>query len=252
MRRGRRIAPDLPGDCYMSTDFAVDAQTPTAERALPTTAAPGLSFASLWWLAAGLLFAGVLAFSLDLWTVEWLVRRQGLWLLHHLLQSIEAFGDFGGLVLIVGLIYALDPARRGELVRLFASGAGAGLLADVVKFGLISRFRPFPAQAKWDQIHTVWDTFGQWMPLGRGGSVMQSFPSAHTATAVALGIALGRIYPHGRLVFWSLAAAVGLQRVETGAHYLSDVLCGAALGALAAQLCSRVPVIGAKRAAGSE
>ena len=236
----------------MSTDLAVDAPSPAAERALPTAVARGLPFASLWWLAGGLLLAGVLAFSLDVWTVEWLVRRQGLWLLHHLLQSIEAFGDFGGVVVMVGLIYALDPVRRGELVRLFATGVAAGLLADVVKFGLISRIRPFPAQARWDQIHTVWDTFGQWLPLGQGGSVMQSFPSAHTATAVAIGIALGRMYPHGRLVFWSLAAAVGLQRVETGAHYLSDALCGAALGVLAAQLCSRVPVLGLKRSTGGE
>jgi membrane-associated phospholipid phosphatase len=72
-----------------------------------------------------------------------------------------------------------------------------------------------------------------------GGSKNQSFPSAHTATAFALATALALHFPRGRRLFPAIAFLVALQRVETGAHYLSDALCGAALGLTVGTLCVR-------------
>jgi membrane-associated phospholipid phosphatase len=117
----------------------------------------------------------------------------------------------------------------------------AGGLADLLKM-LVLRTRPYECALD----GTVWSTFGQWFPVLGIGSPGQSFPSAHTATAVGLAAALIWLYPQGRLLFSLLAALVGCQRIACGVHYLSDVLVGAAVGCLVAQLIlqvGRLPVL---------
>ena len=76
-------------------------------------------------------------------------------------------------------------------------------------------------------------------------SGLQSFPSAHTATAAGLAAALIWLYPQGRLLFTLLAVLVGCQRIVSGAHFPSDVLVGAAAGCLVATFflhVGRLPV----------
>jgi undecaprenyl-diphosphatase len=83
-----------------------------------------------------------------------------------------------------------------------------------------------------------------------------SFPSAHSATSVAVYATIAFIlirasrHGHSRVAVASLAAAVvlavGLSRVLLGAHYPTDVLAGWTFGALLASLCwlaaSRMPL----------
>ena len=65
----------------------------------------------------------------------------------------------------------------------------------------------------------------------------RAFPSAHAASAVGLAVALSRFYPQGRPLFVGLAVLACLQRMTSGAHFLSDVLAGAAIGYLFAHAC---------------
>ncbi|BAS26635.1 phosphatase PAP2 family protein [Limnochorda pilosa] len=60
-----------------------------------------------------------------------------------------------------------------------------------------------------------------------------SFPSGHTSSAFALATVLAGRYPDGAVVWYALAAGVGLSRIYTGDHWPSDVLAGAAVGHLA-------------------
>jgi membrane-associated phospholipid phosphatase len=110
----------------------------------------------------------------------------------------------------------------------------SGLAADGVKM-LIARARPH----HFDFLGSVWSSFGPWLPLGSLGSASQSFPSAHTATAVGLAISLMCIYPAARGLFCVLPLLVAYQRMDSGAHFFSDVLCGAAVGCLVAVLTLR-------------
>lgn len=65
-----------------------------------------------------------------------------------------------------------------------------------------------------------------------------SFPSGHTATAFALAAILWPVFrsPIARALLLIAASLVGLSRVMTGAHWVSDALAGGALGWLLGQL----------------
>ena len=58
-----------------------------------------------------------------------------------------------------------------------------------------------------------------------------SFPSGHTATAVAGAIVLSVFAPRAAPLFALLAAGVAYSRLYVGAHYPLDVVGGAAIGA---------------------
>jgi undecaprenyl-diphosphatase len=57
-----------------------------------------------------------------------------------------------------------------------------------------------------------------------------SFPSGHTASAVALAIVLSRRWRRLRLAFGLLALTVAFSRVYLNRHYPSDVICAAIIG----------------------
>ena len=159
------------------------------------------------------------------------------------LGSLDIFEKFGhglGVAMVLIAIHQLDPRRRWAIPRVLACSMIAGGLADLLKM-VVLRTRPYECALT----GTVWSTFGQWFSALGAGSPGQSFPSAHTATAVGLAAALTWLYPQGRLLFSLLAILVGCQRVTCGAHYLSDVLVGAAAGCVVAQFLlavGRLPV----------
>jgi undecaprenyl-diphosphatase len=63
-----------------------------------------------------------------------------------------------------------------------------------------------------------------------------SFPSGHTATAVAGAIVLSSFAPRAAPLLGVLAAAVAYSRLYVGVHFPLDVVGGAAIGAVTALL----------------
>jgi membrane-associated phospholipid phosphatase len=149
------------------------------------------------------------------------------------LDRFETFGHGFGVVVILVVLHQLDRARRWALPRLVACSFGAGLAANIVKL-IIARTRPYELPLTFDG--SVWATFRQWFPMLNNPCGLQSFPSAHTATAAGLAAALIWLYPQGRFLFVLLTILVGCQRVMSRAHYASDVFVGATLGCLVATL----------------
>ena len=149
-----------------------------------------------------------------------------------LLEAGEHFGTFYGHVLIFLVIWAIDPAHRRSIVRIAAAAWSAGLAANIVKL-CIARTRP-----KYFDFESLAAGHGflGFAPGLPGGSRIQGFPSAHTATAVGFAIALAYVYPRGRTVFLLMAGIVGLQRIATSSHFASDVLVGAFVGWIVGQL----------------
>ncbi len=63
----------------------------------------------------------------------------------------------------------------------------------------------------------------------------RSFPSGHTAAAVAFASGVSRVIPAAALPLNGLAAAVAYSRVHTGVHYPGDLVAGAVVGTVAAE-----------------
>ncbi len=59
-----------------------------------------------------------------------------------------------------------------------------------------------------------------------------SFPSGHTITAFAVSVTLGQFYPVLLPFLLFCAVSIALSRILLGMHFFSDVLAGAALGAV--------------------
>lgn len=131
----------------------------------------------------------------------------------------------GGVWFALAAVLVLAERRGVELMPRqlhFAVGmlaALASLLLGSVLKTLAGRRRPFAS----DQGITA----AIWAP-GRS----RSFPSTHAATAIALAVALLMMgHPLAPVVVpW--AVGVSFSRVWLGVHFPSDVLFGAALGAL--------------------
>lgn len=173
-----------------------------------------------------LLLLAAAAVAIDVPVAQWSQGRNYPRAVRELMSLAEAFGHGVGVTVVLLAVYTLDPARRWALPRSIVAIVGAGCGANVVKL-LISRSRPGSTDLA--QV-AGWQTFSGWLPLGGNGSGWQSFPSAHTATAVGLALALYWLYPRGRWLFAAGAVAVAAQRVLGSAHFPSDVLAGAAVG----------------------
>ena len=64
----------------------------------------------------------------------------------------------------------------------------------------------------------------------------RSLPSGHTAAAVAFASGVSSVLPLAGVPLRTLATLVGYSRVHTGAHYPGDVIAGAVVGEVLADL----------------
>lgn len=146
------------------------------------------------------------------------VARETMWL--------AQYGQFTCVVCIALTIWLIDPAKRRFIPLLIIAVLVAAGTATVVKLAS-GRVRP-------NHEHS-----GQFNgPFAEHKSANRSFPSGHTTSAFALSAVLAGLYPRGRMLFWTLATACGLLRWVQDAHWLSDVLAGAALGLFVAHICA--------------
>lgn len=112
---------------------------------------------------------------------------------------------------------------RGGLFMLLTMASG-GILTFVLKH-LVARARP--------SVFLDNAFYGLATPFS--GSPYNSFPSSHTLTAFAVAAVLAHLLPRWRWPLMALATVVGLCRVLTLEHFLTDVI----VAALLAIACAR-------------
>jgi membrane-associated phospholipid phosphatase len=185
-----------------------------------------------WRVPLALAAASVLVLPLDLPIMRWVTTVHLPGSVDKAIRLSEAFSHGFGVVVILIAVFVLDREHRARMPRLVAGTVLGGVLANGLKL-LVSRTRP----RSFDLHGQILDSFSGFLSLGRLPSVQEGFPSAHAAAGFALAVMLSWSYPAGRTFFFVLAAISGLQRMQSMAHFPSDVLFGAALGCLGAYAC---------------
>ena len=165
--------------------------------------------------------------------IEWMQSTLGS--MNHAVGTVLSFvgGEKGLLVVMLAVLFCWKK-EAGKRLALVVTAVNTWLpmLKAVV-------LRPRPYMAYPDRIQGVAD-FGESASLNNVAAQGYSFPSAHSASAVAAFIPLAQEVR--KRWMWIAAAViivlVGVSRAVTGMHYPTDILAGWALGFAGVWICS--------------
>jgi len=149
----------------------------------------------------------------------------------HLVRALRVVEEAAPLAYVVLFARTASAASDDpELLAGLIEVASAGLLA-VLAAGALARLLPRdrPPTNPW--------------PSRRRASDARSFPSDHTAGAVAFAAAAGNLPAATRRTLAALAATTSASRLLLGRHWPSDVVVGGALGLVAARAAQSVPAL---------
>ena len=147
------------------------------------------------------------------------------------MDGFTQMGDAGIMWIALGLVLLYFSAtRKHAIVYLLALGGTAAVNNLMIK-PLVMRPRPYDAI---EGLIVLTEKLSSY-----------SFPSGHASSSFAAAAALTVLF--GKKGAWSFvpAAIIALSRPYLGMHYLSDVICGAALGAVCGLLITKLlkPII---------
>ena len=138
------------------------------------------------------------------------IKRESQWL--------AQYGQLVCTVIAVVLVWKLDPSRHNAMLAVIAASVGASVVCFIIK-RITGRVRPNRENA------------GKFLgPTWKHENARESFPSSHSASAMALSSSLAILYPHAAGLFWGLGITCALLRYLQDAHWPSDVLIGTAIG----------------------
>ncbi len=132
-------------------------------------------------------------------------------------RTISRLGDgvFWYALMLALLLWRRDAAQT--VLHMAGVGLACTVIYKLLKRGTL-RPRPYQVQASIAQGASPLDSF--------------SFPSGHTLHAVAFSIVALAYYPSLAALLVPFTLLTAVSRVVLGLHYPSDVLAGAALGAM--------------------
>jgi membrane-associated phospholipid phosphatase len=173
-------------------------------------------------------------------------------------REAEAWQQYGQGVFIVVLIlviWLLDPARRRRLLDL-ALALGIAQIASTGGKMLIGRPRPREWFGDPNTFLTPWGEYpikvsGQyrlvhaWDTHAGANTDLWSMPSSHTLFAAVVSVFIATLYPKLRWVALVLVLIVASGRIMFDAHWPTDVIVGGAAGWLIGQ-CVIAPYSGVR------
>jgi undecaprenyl-diphosphatase len=155
---------------------------------------------------------------------------------HHALEQVFRFFAQEGQVVFVVLLACLFFARGKWRSRNGRHGVAAAGFSALLALGVAQVIgslwdRPRPYEAHHGDAHLL-----------LAPSPDPSFPSDHATAAYAIAVAILLRHRKAGILALILATLVAVSRVALGTHYPTDVLGGAALGAVAALLLCAPPI----------
>ena len=152
--------------------------------------------------------------------------------------TLDIVGMLIGVLYIVSLVWGIieysksgkrkfniPSIRTNYAFLIFSSVLSAGIVAKIIKI-CVGRFRPIFFEAL--------DITG-FRPFSLEWA-FNSMPSGHTTATFAGLIMAGMLAPKIKPITWTLAIIVGVSRVAIGAHWPTDVILGAFIGMVAADV----------------
>lgn len=146
----------------------------------------------------------------------------------NILPNVATLLSRGGVAWVLGALGATAlkvPRSRQALRVLLPSLLGTTLMVEHLLKRLFRRRRPLSARLR---------------ALAQRKRPSPSFPSGDAAAAYAGAWALGAIWPGLGPAFLAGAAALGFTRIRVGLHRPEDIVGGAVVGILLAELIGRV------------
>lgn len=145
------------------------------------------------------------------------------------LSAVEEAAESSKLWLAAAVVLAVAGGRRGRRAAL--AGVGALALAQLLSNGVGKQLIERPRPPK------------EWIPHDEveDRPASSSFPSGHTAAAFAFTAGVASSWPAVGALAAAPAVAVAVERVQSGAHYPSDVAAGALIGVASAGIVRWTP-----------
>jgi membrane-associated phospholipid phosphatase len=142
------------------------------------------------------------------------------------MARLSRAANYSRLSLVSAAVLAATGGRRGRRAATMGL-ASVAVTASVVNIGL----KPLGRRTRPDRA-------AEQVPVARHVRMPSStsFPSGHSAAAIAFATGVGHVLPPTAIPLHGLAALVAYSRVHTGVHYPGDVVAGALMGTALAQL----------------
>ncbi|MBN1325119.1 MAG: phosphatase PAP2 family protein [Alphaproteobacteria bacterium] len=123
----------------------------------------------------------------------------------------------------------IEKSKTNSGFLIFCSVFFASLISGFLKFGF-GRQRPI-----------FYEALGQsgFYPMTNEWA-FNSMPSGHTTASFAGLVMIGLLFPKYKWATWTLAIIIGLSRISFGAHFPSDVILGAFIGMISADIIKSV------------
>lgn len=193
----------------------------------------------------------MIAMPWDLQISQWVRTKRIPGDLRRFIFLMEIFAHTLGCVMILSTLLWVDQRNRRKLWEAALFVLTCGILANLAKY-LIPRRRPNTYDLEdWSWLNperdpevpfaSSWDAWGVPLTESWFNESIRSFPSGHTATAVAMAIGLTYVYPRGKHLFLFMASVAAFQRLVAGAHYLSDIMVSIPLTLLVALAWTFLP-----------
>lgn len=152
----------------------------------------------------------------------------------------ETFAHGLGVASILLTVFVVAVDRRRALYIAVLITALSGTTANVLKSTVV-RVRPHHEGLQVKDHKGLSVNSPQAVDRSFWDARQRSFPSGHAATAWGLAIGLSLVFVRGWWIFGMLAVLASVQRIESGAHYPSDVLAGMAIAFLIAACILALP-----------
>lgn len=154
----------------------------------------------------------------------------------YIVARITEFGKSGYFLIPLGVFVLVSLALMSAIAAPMARKVLASLIvrasyifiAIALPGIVIQLFKRLIGRARPSDLGPFAYEPGSWQ------SALHSLPSGHSTTAFAAAVAISALWPRARPIIWTYAVVILLSRVIVSAHFPSDVLAGAGIGALAA------------------